>query len=192
MRLTSSCLLSWRQHEIFPHRIGVGPPVGLRPPYVPTPMRQVPPTRAERHLSFARLCSDNRSQLSCAIVRRRDRHADSTLKVYRNDLEKRLARLLALKPHAAGQKFATSDPEVPATSVRLHGEPRDRAHQQWLRTRLEALCDLPQITNGSRVAWAAAHYADVRSVIETARRRGTRAFHAIRITLAEQLLPLPA
>jgi hypothetical protein len=43
---------------------------------------------------------------ACALGRRRDRLADSTLKVYEADLEKRLDRLLALQPAApAGKKM---------------------------------------------------------------------------------------
>ena len=49
-----------------------------------------------------------------------------------------------------------------------------------------------KITNGFRAAWAADHYSDVRSVIETARRRGVHALQAIRLTLADIPLPLTA
>jgi hypothetical protein len=73
-----------------------------------------------------------------------------------------------------------------------HGKSRDRANQQRIRARPAPLRDLSQITNGFRAVWAANHYADVRSVIETARRRGLRALKAIRLTLAEQPLPIPA
>jgi len=41
---------------------------------------------------------------ACAIGRRRDRLADSTLKLYKADLERRLSRLLALNPLAASGK----------------------------------------------------------------------------------------
>ncbi|HXZ17938.1 MAG TPA: transposase, partial [Roseiarcus sp.] len=46
-----------------------------------------------------------------------------------------------------------------------------------------------KITNGFRSEWGAAFYADLRSVIETARRRSVRALDAIRLTL--QGAPLP-
>jgi len=49
-----------------------------------------------------------------------------------------------------------------------------------------------KVTNGFRAKWAAAHYADVRSVIETDRRRGVRAIKAIRLTLARRPLPTSA
>ncbi|MSO71137.1 MAG: hypothetical protein EXQ88_03870 [Alphaproteobacteria bacterium] len=48
---------------------------------------------------------------------------------------------------------------------------------------------LPQL-GGFRTEWGARLYADIHSVIETARRRAIGALHAFRLTL--QGLPLPA
>jgi hypothetical protein len=45
-----------------------------------------------------------------------------------------------------------------------------------------------KITNGFRSEWGAKFYADIRSVVETARRRAIRAIDAIRITLRGQTL----
>lgn len=47
-----------------------------------------------------------------------------------------------------------------------------------------------KITNGFRSAWGAALYADIRSVVETARRRSLRTIDAIRLTLEERPLPI--
>jgi transposase len=47
-----------------------------------------------------------------------------------------------------------------------------------------------KITNGFRSAWGAALYADIRSVVETARRRSIRAIDAIRLTLDDRPLPI--
>ena len=47
-----------------------------------------------------------------------------------------------------------------------------------------------KITNGFRSEWRAKLYADIRSTLETARRRAIGALHAIRLTLAEKTLPL--
>jgi transposase len=41
-----------------------------------------------------------------------------------------------------------------------------------------------KITNGFRTDWGAKLYADIRSVIESARRRSIGALQAIRLTLA--------
>jgi transposase len=47
-----------------------------------------------------------------------------------------------------------------------------------------------KITNGFRTEWGARLYADIRSVIETARRRSIGALEAIRLTLAGKPLPV--
>ena len=48
-----------------------------------------------------------------------------------------------------------------------------------------------KVTNCFRSQWGANLYADVRSVIETARRRAIGALQAIRLTLNGTPLPLP-
>ena len=45
-----------------------------------------------------------------------------------------------------------------------------------------------KITNGFRTEWSAKLYADIRSVIETARRRSIGALEAIRLILSRQPL----
>ncbi len=49
-----------------------------------------------------------------------------------------------------------------------------------------------KITNCFRSQWGAGLYADVRSVFETARRRGIPILQAIRLTLDERPLPIAA
>ena len=130
---------------------------------------------------------------ACAIGRRRDHLTDSTLKVYEADLERRLDRLLALTPTApAGRKI-----QHVIKKVRTHLfvfmtnreiEPTNNGSERALRP-----CAVyRKITNGFRSPWAAALYADIRSVVETARRRSLRALEAIRLTLAGMPLPIPA
>ena len=46
-----------------------------------------------------------------------------------------------------------------------------------------------KITNGFRAEWGVRFYADIRSVIETARRRTIGVLEAIRLTLAGTQLP---
>ena len=48
-----------------------------------------------------------------------------------------------------------------------------------------------KITNGFRTEWGAKLYADIRSVIETGRRRAIGALDAIRLTLAGMPLAVP-
>jgi hypothetical protein len=49
-----------------------------------------------------------------------------------------------------------------------------------------------KITNGFQSEWGTRFYADLRSVIETGRRRCVRALDAIRLTLQGDPLPLAA
>ena len=74
---------------------------------------------------------------ACALGRRRDGLADSTLKTYLADLNRRLDRLLSLRPaHAAGRKTSGNHQGNQGQSLRLHDQSGDRGHQQWLRARV--------------------------------------------------------
>jgi transposase len=67
-----------------------------------------------------------------------------------------------------------------------HIEPTNNGSERALRP----CVTFRKITNGFRSEWGASLYADIRSVVETARRRGISALHAIRLTLRTQPLPL--
>ena len=82
---------------------------------------------------------------ACAIGRRRADLANSTLKAYLADLERRLDRLLRADAlHAGRTQDATHHQEVPPTPLRLHDQPRNRVHQQRLRARPATLRGLPK------------------------------------------------
>lgn len=130
---------------------------------------------------------------ACEYGARRDRLSDATLKSYKAKLETRLTRILCRRPlHAAGVKLIAMIA-------------RTRAHLFVFMTNR----DLPATNNGSerairpcvifrkvvycfRSAWGAELFADIRSVIETGRRRGLDALEAIRLTLAGRPLAAPA
>ena len=130
---------------------------------------------------------------ACAIGRRRDRLAASTLKVYEADLEKRLNRILEMSPTTVpGRKLMRA-----VKRFRQHlwvfmangaVQPTNNGSERALRP----AAVYRKVTNGFRAAWAAALYADTRSVVESGRRRGLSALEAIRITLAGKPLPDPA
>ena len=127
---------------------------------------------------------------ACRIGRRRDKLADVTLKTYAARLEAHLDELMRRTPaHKAGvqlQRIVTkirrhlfvfvTNRAIPATN---NGSERA----------LRPCVIFRKITNGFRTEWGARLYADIRSVIETARRRAIGALQAIRLTLAG--LPLP-
>jgi transposase len=122
---------------------------------------------------------------ACRIGRRRERLADATLKTYAARLNARLDELMRLAPaHEAGVKLQrmikrtrqylfvfVTNRDIPATN---NGSERA----------LRPCVVFRKITNGFRTEWGAKLYADIRSVIETARRRSIGALEAIRLTLA--------
>lgn len=128
---------------------------------------------------------------ACAIGRRRAKLADATLRSYLYKLEERLDRLLAVVPAAkAGEKLKRTIKRyrqnlfVFLTNREL--PPTNNGSEQALRPCVV----FRKVTNCFRSAWAARLYADIRSVLETARRRAVNPLRAIRLTLDGQ--PLPA
>ena len=128
---------------------------------------------------------------ACRIGRRRDRLAGATLKTYEARLERGLDELMRRTPaHAAGVKLQraikknrrhlfvfVTNRDIPPTNNGC-----ERALRPCVTFR--------KVTNGFRTDWGVRLYADIRSVIETARRRAIGALEAIRLTLAG--IPLPA
>ena len=129
---------------------------------------------------------------ACAIGRRRPDLADTTLKRYAVDLDKRLDAILAGPPTTpAGLKLHRL-----IKAIRRHlfvfVTKRDIAPTNNGSERALRPCAVyRKITNGFRSQWGAALYADIRSVVETARRRGICAIDAIRLTLHRLPLPIP-
>jgi transposase len=130
---------------------------------------------------------------ACRIGRRREKLADSTLRAYQAKLEKRLDDLMARKPtHEAGIKF-----QQVIRKVRRHLfvfmtnralPPTNNGSERSLRP----CVTYRKITNGFRTPWGAELYANIRSVIETGRRRAIGALDAIRLTIAGKPLMKPA
>jgi len=121
---------------------------------------------------------------ACAIGRRRDELADGTLKAYDADLNRRLDRLLNLTPtHKAGRKLQKTFKEIRSHLFVFVTNRGLTATNNGSERALRPCAIYRKITNGFRSEWAAKLYADVRSVIETGRRRCIRAIDAIRLTL---------
>ena len=126
-----------------------------------------------------------------AIGHRRDRLADSTLAVYAEKLEAKLDRLLQIEPaNRQGQKLLRIIKKyrqnlfVFVTNRAV--PPTNNGSEQALRP-----CVIfRKITNCFRSHWGPKLYADVRSVFETARRRGIPILQSIRLTLDAQPLPV--
>ena len=130
---------------------------------------------------------------ACAIGRRRKKLADATLKSYLYKLEERLDRLLVIVPTAkAGEKLQRIAKRyrqnlfVFVTNREL--PPTNNGSEQALRP----CVTFRKVTNCFRSHWGARLYADIRSVLETARRRRIGLLTAIRMTLHGQMLPSTA
>ncbi len=129
---------------------------------------------------------------ACRIGRRRERLADATLRTYAARLERHLDDLMRRTPmHAAGAKL-----QRVIKKIRRHLfvfvtnraiPPTNNGSERALRP----CVTFRKITNGFRTEWGARLYADIRSVVETARRRSIDALEAIRLTLAGTPLPAP-
>lgn len=123
-------------------------------------------------------------QRACRIGRRRDSLADTTLRTYAYKLDAKLDDLLRITPtHGAGRKL-----QGVIKGCRRHMfvflanravPPTNNGSEQALRP-----CVIfRKVTNCFRSEWAAHLYADIRSVLETARRRAISVLDAIRLTL---------
>ena len=84
------------------------------------------------------------------------------------------------------------DREAPPQPPRLYFQPRGSCDQQRIRALVASLRETyRKITNGFRSQWGAKQDADIRSVIETGRRRSIGALQAIRNVLAAPAHPSP-
>ena len=129
---------------------------------------------------------------ACAIGRRRDDLTDGTLKIYEADLNRRLDRLMSLTPtHKAGNKLQTIIKKV-RSHLFVFVTNRDlTATNNGSERALRPCAVYRKITNGFRSEWGATLYADIRSVVETARRRSISAIDSIRLTLEGRPIPHP-
>ncbi|HZH05895.1 MAG TPA: IS66 family transposase [Lautropia sp.] len=124
------------------------------------------------------------------IGRRRPELADTTLAAYQARLQTGIDALLTIEPATkAGRKLQRllkrfrQNLFVFITNRAV--PPTNNGSEQALRPCVV----FRKVTNGFRSEWGAALYADVRSVLETARRRGIAILDAIRLTLNRMPLP---
>lgn len=122
---------------------------------------------------------------ACRIGRRRDKLADVTLKTYAARLEARLDELMRRTPtHAAGVQLQRVIKKIRRHMFVFVTNRAIPATNNGSERALRPCVTFRKITNGFRTEWGARLYADIRSVIETARRRAITALEAIRLTLA--------
>jgi transposase len=128
---------------------------------------------------------------ACGIGQRRSGLADATLRSHGYKLEERLNRLLLIAPVGrAGEKLQRAIKRYRQNLFVFvnHRElpPTNNGSEQALRPCVV----FRKVTNCFRSEWGAKLYADIRSVLETARRRAIDPLRAIRLTLDRQPLPM--
>ncbi len=128
---------------------------------------------------------------ACRIGARRHDLTDATLKAYSAKLDARLGQLLTRQPTCkAGIKLQRVIKKVrPHLFVFVTNRDLPATNNGSERA-LRPAVTYRKVTNGFRSEWGAKFYANIRSVIETGRRRSLGALDAIRITLDGR--PLPA
>ena len=126
---------------------------------------------------------------ACAIGRRRENLADATLRSYAAKLDNKLGTLLRIVPQGnEGEKLQRMIKRfrqhlfVFVTHRDL--PPTNNGSEQAIRP----CVTFRKVTNCFRSEWGAKLYADIRSVLETARRRAIDPLCAIRVTLNGQPL----
>jgi len=127
---------------------------------------------------------------ACAIGRRRGQLTDATLRSYAAKLDDRLNALLRIAPQAGeGEKLQRMIKKwrqhffVFVTNRNL--PPTNNGSEQAIRP----CVTFRKVTNCFRSEWGAKLYAEIRSVLETARRRAIDPLTAIRLTLENMPLP---
>ena len=134
-------------------------------------------------ITFApRLCT--LLQRACAIGRRRPALADATLRTYRYKLDAELDALLRIIPtHTAGDKLQQAIEGCRRFLFTFLANRAIPPTNNGSERALRPCVVFRKVTNCFRSEWAAHLYADIRSVVETARRRAIGVLDAIRETL---------
>jgi transposase len=101
---------------------------------------------------------------ACAIGRRRQTLADGTLKAYEGDLDRRLDRLMALRPtHPAGRKRQKMFREIRSHLFVFVTNRELTATNNGAERALRPAAIYRKTINGFRGEWAAKLYADASS-----------------------------
>jgi transposase len=124
---------------------------------------------------------------ACAVGRRRSDLADSTIAAHRRRLNRELDRLLSLKPidsegrHLRDTIIVTARDKLLVFLTRRDVATTNNESERALRPAVI----FRKVTNGFRSQWGAKVYADLCSIVATARRAGRTALAAISDALAD-------
>lgn len=129
---------------------------------------------------------------ACVLGRRRSRLKDGTLRQYRNDLERRMDRVMAGQPtnkHGIRlrKRYAKDRDSLFTFMTERHVPPTNNGSEQAIRPSTT----FRKVTGGFRSDWGADLYANVRSVLNTGKRSGLSAYQSIQSAIAGETLILP-
>ena len=128
---------------------------------------------------------------ACRIGRKRDQFTDRQLAAYNRKFVKKLSELLLKQPtNSEGIKLKVLFGKIRRNLFVFLTNRSLAATNNESERSLRPCVTFRKITNGFRTAWGATLYADIRSVIETARRRAIDPLLAITLTLNGTPLPL--
>jgi transposase len=128
---------------------------------------------------------------ACRIGRKRDQLSDRQLAFYNRKFVKKLSLLLKRRPtHEQGLKLHKTIGQIRRNLFIFLTNRALEATNNASERALRPCVTFRKITNGFRTEWGAKLYADIRSVLETARRRAINPLDALVKTL--QASPLPA
>ena len=121
---------------------------------------------------------------ACRIGARRERLTDASLKIYLARLNTDLDDLLDLAPtHPAGRKWQVTIQKLRPQLFVFMTNRQIPATNNGSERALRPCATFRKIVNCFRSEWGAFQYANIRSVIETARRHGHGALQAIRMAI---------
>jgi transposase len=131
--------------------------------------------------------------LRAVLLARRHCHlAETTRREYRRRLERALDAVMALAPtNRHGQRLRKRYGKLREHLFTFLDHPDVTADNNSSERELRPTATYRKVTGGFRSTWGADLYAEVRSVIGTATRRGTDAYQAIRATLQGQSVLAP-
>lgn len=128
---------------------------------------------------------------ACRIGRKRDQFTDRQLAAYNKKFVKKLSELLLKQPtHSEGIKLQGVFGKIRRNLFVFVTNRTLAATNNQSERSLRPCVTFHKITNGFRTVWGARLYADIRSVLETARRRAIDPLRAITLTLNGSPLPL--
>jgi transposase len=128
---------------------------------------------------------------ACRVGRKRDQFTDRQLAAYNRKFVKKLSELLLTQPtHSEAIKLQGVIGKIRRNLFVFVTNRTLAATNNESERSLRPCVTFRKITNGFRTVWGATLYADIRSVIETARRRAIDPLHAITLTLQGSPLPL--